>query len=135
MHFKREILLSDYKCKVRSSRHNAGLKKCSAFSGVITLDTSSLLTVILTVLMIYKKLKWSIFMNSKLISTLIIVTAIFCIMCPAQADGQIKITALGDGSYFFECPFYNERRELLFNSLNWLPVGFHLDLGLPMFWF
>ena len=41
-------------------------------------------------------------MNSKLISTLIIVTAIFCIMCPAQADGQIKITALGDGSYFFD---------------------------------
>ena len=32
--------------------------------------------------------------------------------------------------YFFECPFYNESRELLFNSLNWLPVGCHLDLDL-----
>ncbi|WP_157199024.1 flagellar basal body L-ring protein FlgH [Methanolacinia paynteri] len=41
-------------------------------------------------------------MNSKLISTLIIVTAIFCIMCPAQAEGQITVTALGDGSYFFD---------------------------------
>ncbi|WP_421909291.1 hypothetical protein [Methanolacinia petrolearia] len=41
-------------------------------------------------------------MNSKLISTLIIVTAILCIMCPAQADGQITVTALGDGLYFFD---------------------------------
>ena len=39
-------------------------------------------------------------MNSKIISLLIVSAAIFCVICPAQADGQITITASGDRSYY-----------------------------------
>ncbi|WP_421909290.1 hypothetical protein [Methanolacinia petrolearia] len=43
-------------------------------------------------------------MNSKIISLLMISAAIFCVICPAQADAgqseQITITASGDGSYY-----------------------------------
>ncbi|WP_052418713.1 immunoglobulin domain-containing protein [Methanolacinia paynteri] len=45
-------------------------------------------------------------MNSKIISLLIISAAIFCVICPAQAEAdagqseKITITALGDGSYY-----------------------------------
>ena len=39
-------------------------------------------------------------MNSKIISLLIVSAAIFCVICPAQADGQITVTASGDGSYY-----------------------------------
>ncbi|WP_048150546.1 hypothetical protein [Methanolacinia paynteri] len=43
-------------------------------------------------------------MNSKIISLLIISAAIFCVICPVQADAgqseQITITASGDGSYY-----------------------------------
>ena len=41
-------------------------------------------------------------MNSKIIFTSIVVAAIFCMIYPAQAAGQITVTAEGDGSYYFD---------------------------------
>ena len=39
-------------------------------------------------------------MNSRLLSILIISASIFCVVCPAEAEGQVTIMASGDSRYF-----------------------------------
>jgi hypothetical protein len=43
-----------------------------------------------------------------------------------------SLTVVGENShhFFFDCDKYTDNREILFNSLNWLPSNINIDVNL-----